>query len=380
MKYCTRCLYPNTKPDLWFNEAGVCSACLAFDARASIDWRAREKEFVKLVDYYKSLRCNWDCIIPVSGGKDSTYQVVKALEYGLRPLAITASTDDLSNIGRNNLDNISKLGVDHIEITTNRQLRRKINKYTLETVGDISWAEHVTIFTIPVHAAIKFNIPLIIWGENPQNEYGGPKVAQTAMKLDQRWLEEFGGLNGLRVSDLLDVAGKFGMSEETLKRELYLYTYPNLNIHTTSGIFLGQFFPWDGIENAKIAEQNGFKRYTQAVEGTSVDYENLDNLQTGIHDHFKYIKFGFGRATDIVCNKIRRGLLDRETGKKQILWYDGQWPLTYLGVELSDILSKIDMSCDEFYKIVNQFTNKKLFAISDEGWPRPLFHKDLENA
>jgi tRNA(Ile)-lysidine synthase TilS/MesJ len=119
MNYCNRCVYPDTKPDLTLNEYGLCSACEAFEKREEIDWGKRKEEFKELLDYIKCEANVYDCIIPVSGGKDSHFQVIKALEYGLKPLAITATTDDLSIIGRRNLNNISKLGVDHIEISTN---------------------------------------------------------------------------------------------------------------------------------------------------------------------------------------------------------------------------------------------------------------------
>lgn len=381
MIYCKRCLYPNTKPDLFFDERGICSACIAYDKRSEIDWKERENVFYEMARYYKNLGNSWDCIIPVSGGKDSTYQIVKALEYGLRPLAVTATTDDLSIIGRHNLDNISSLGVDHIEITTNTKLRRKINKYTLETVGDISWAEHVTIFTIPIYVAQKFGVPLIIWGENPQNEYGGPLTAQGAHLLNQRWLEEFGGLNGLRVSDLLEQSEFFSVPAQELKRQLFLYTYPQLNTSAIAGIFLGHYFPWDGLENARISAQHGFQKSLRLVEGVGFDYENLDNYQTGIHDYFKYIKFGFGRATDLVNNHIRRGYMTREEGKAHILEWDGQWPEEYLGKYLYDILEKIEMNKKQFIRIVHTFMNKKLFSLDDlSPVPSPNFLEDLHNA
>lgn len=372
MIYCKRCLYPDTKPDLMFNAEGICSACTAFEAREKVDWVQREKEFRELINYTKSLKCNYDAIIPVSGGKDSTYQVIKALEYGLNPLAVTATTDHLSNIGRHNLDNISKLGVDHIEVTPNTKLRRKINAYTLREIGDISWAEHVTIFTIPVRIAILFNVPLILWGENPQSEYGGPYQAQEARKLDQRWLQEYGGLNGMRVSDLIDM----GFATE---QQLKLYTYPKLEQKTTSGLFLGQFFPWDGLENAVIASKNGFKTYYGPVEGVGYDYENLDNHQTGIHDYFKYLKFAFGRATDLVCNHIRRGRITRQQGKEIIMLYDGKYPTTYLGKSLEEILEPLDITINEFLDICNKFANKELFECKNGKIPRALFKGAFKN-
>src|SRR5882762_4690635 len=157
MKFCTRCLYPDTKPDLTFNAEGVCSACTAFEARASVDWDARANDFMKVVmqarQEARDRGADYDCIVPVSGGKDSHHQVLTALDYGLKVLAVTATTDHLTPIGRRNLNNIGKLGVDHIEVSTDPLLRRQVNKFTLETIGDISWAEHVTIFSIPVRIA-----------------------------------------------------------------------------------------------------------------------------------------------------------------------------------------------------------------------------------
>lgn len=369
MKYCTRCLYPDTKPDLTFNEEGVCSACLSFEARKNINWTDRKRQFVELIAKYRELQIKepYDCIIPVSGGKDSHYQVLKALEYGLRPLAITAITDDLSDLGRRNLDNIAKLGVDHIFVSTNAEVRRRINKYTLETIGDISWAEHVTIFTIPIREAILRQIPLIIWGENPQNEYGGPnEESQKAIELDHNWLNEFGGLNGLRAQDIIDA----GIA---IKEQMYQYISPynphaKVNPVPPKAIFLGQFFPWDGRENAHIANQNGFEIYDYPVEGCGVHYENLDNHQTGIHDRFKYLKFGFGRATDIACNWIRRGYMSREEGKEHILKYDGKYPDRYLGKHIINILKNIGIyTTFEYGDIEEKFVNRDLFLVADEG-------------
>lgn len=368
--YCTECLYPNTKPDLFFDEKGVCSACTAFKQREKVDWAQREKEFRELANRLISDKYQYHCIVPVSGGKDSHYQVIKAKEYGLNPLAVCAVTDDLSTIGRHNLNNIASLGVDTIEFNLNSRLRRIINKYTLEEIGDISWAEHVSIFTVPVRAALLYNVPLIIWGENPQNEYGGPYRAQETRKLDNRWLQEYGGLNGLRVSDLIT-------ARIATKEELYQYTYPNLDQKTTSGIFLGQFFAWDGAQNAVIASQHGFRPWYGPVEGIGYDYENLDNYQTGVHDYFKYLKYGFGRCTDLVSNHIRRTNITREEGKEMVLAIDGRYPNTYLGTPLEEILEKIEVTIPEFLEICNKFANKELFEIRKGKIPRPLFKDQL---
>jgi N-acetyl sugar amidotransferase len=367
MKYCTECLYPETKPDLSFDEAGVCSACQSFKQRANVDWSERANQFQSLVDEVKTSGNIYDCIVPVSGGKDSHYQLIKCLEYGLRPLAVTATTDDLSLIGRRNLNNISKLGVDHIEVSVNQLLRRKINAYTLREIGDISWTEHVTIFTIPVKEALLRSIPLIVWGENPQNEYGGPEAEAYSMK--HSWLQEFGGLCGMRVNDLIDK--KIGTPQD-----FHQYRMPELAKYSKAKyVFLGQYFPWNGHENAEIAYKHGFEFNPGPVEGCGVEYENLDNHQTGIHDYFKYLKFGFGRATDIACNRIRRKIITRNEGKEFVLEFDGRFPSTYLGKSLESILTPLKMSVDEFMSIADRYTNGSIF---DKRYgPRPRLKHNI---
>lgn len=364
IRYCTRCLYPDTKPDLGFDEHGVCSACSAFEKRAAVDWDVRRGEFLRIVDQYRSADgSNYDCVVPVSGGKDSTYQVIRLLQHGLNPLCVTGTTDSLSDIGRRNIENLKRLGVDYIEVSFNPIIRRRLNKLCLTQIGDISWPEHVAIFTTPIRIAVKMGIRLVVWGENSQHEYGGPATSQESNVLDRRWLEEFGGLLGLRVTDLI---GQMGIQPH----HLIPYAYPGdaeLKQVSVTGIFLGYFFPWDGLTNALIAQAYGFEVSPTLVEGSLANYENLDNHQTGIHDYFKYLKFGFGRATDIANNHIRRGRLLRADALEMVKRHDGMYPGTCLGKPLEDILAEIDMSVDEFDKVCDRFTNKRLFKQDEKG-------------
>jgi len=363
--YCKRCIMPETKPDLLIDQEGVCNACRAFEKRRNINWIERENELKSILsEYRRKDGANYDCIVPVSGGKDSHIILLKMLEYGMTPLCITASTCRLSEIGRKNIENMKRLGVDYIEYTTDRVIRKKINRLAFVQIGDISWPEHVTIFTIPVQMAVKFNVPLIIWGENSQNEYGGPAQASDSKILDRRWLEEFGGLLGLRVSDLI---GRDGIE----KRHLIPFTYPTdeeLKKVGVTGLFLGYFFPWDGYSNALLGQAYGMRTYHKAVEGSMVNYENLDNCHMGIHDYFKYIKYGFGRATDLACLHIRRGRITRKEGLEAVKRLDGKFPWTYLGCPLETVLKEdLEMSLDEFIKVSDRFTNKKLFLCDPRG-------------
>ena len=364
LTYCKRCVMPDTKPDLQLDAEGICNACRSYETRREVDWDGRYQELLQIVGKYRNLSgSNWDCIVPVSGGKDSTYQVVRMLQLGMNPLCVTSTTCDESALGRRNIENLKRLGVDHVQMSPNPLIRARLNRIGLTQVGDISWPEHIGIFTIPVRAAVQFNVPLIVWGENSQNEYGGPAAAAENNVLNRRWLEEFGGLLGMRVTDLIGV-------EEIKARHLISYSYPTeqeLQRVGVTGLFLGHYIPWDGLSNTLIAQANGFRSYEKVVEGSMVNYENLDNHQTGIHDYFKFLKFGFGRATDLACLHIRRGRLTRQDGLEAVKRLDGRFPWEYLGKSLDDILQPLDMTVDEFIRICDKFTNKKIFKRDVSG-------------
>ncbi len=374
LTYCVRCVMPHTKPDLHLDSSSVCNACRAYEHRSQVDWDARRAELLSILDRYRRGGSHWDCIVPVSGGKDSTYQVVRMLQLGLNPLCVTSTTCDLSGIGRKNIENIKRLGVDYVEFSPNPLVRARLNRIGLTEVGDISWPEHVGIFTIPVRAAVQFGVPLIVWGENSQNEYGGPAAASQDNVLTRRWLEEFGGLLGLRVSDLVS---NYGLEQ----RHLLPYQYPSdeeLHRVGVTGLFLGHYLPWDGLSNALIAQANGFVAYDKVVEGSMVNYENLDNHQTGIHDYFKYLKFGFSRATDIACLHVRRGRISRVDALGIVRRLDGRFPWSYLGKSLEDILEPLGMGVDEFVHVCDKFTNKKIFKRDGAGALVKDKHGNLE--
>jgi N-acetyl sugar amidotransferase len=349
VKHCIRCCYPSTKPNLWFDDTGLCSACIYYDNQSKIDWSVRAQEF--------SIKCppGMRVVVACSGGKDSTYLVVRCKELGLHPIAVCATTDHLSDIGRRNLDNIGRL-CDLIEVTTDKTLRRKMARYALETVGDISWCEHQTIWSIPARVAKGLDIPYVLYGENPQNAYGaGPPDSAAAATMGQRWEAEFGGLNGLRLGD---------MKEQFPDGDFELYRMP---VNPPERVFFGHFFEWDGYQNAVVAKMNGMEFYSRWVEGSACAWENLDNAQTGAHDHLRWLKFGYGRATDIVSSQIRRGKMSREHAIEIVKERDGMFPWTYLGVPLEEILSPLGLSQTDFLSICRRFTNRTLF--DDDGTP-----------
>lgn len=362
--YCKRCVMPETKPDLFIDEAGICNACRSFENRKEVNWTQRKEELGKILDKYRAQkRSHWDCIIPVSGGKDSTYQVIRMLELGMHPLCVCARVWEFSELGRRNIENIKNMGVDLIEFSPNPVVRNKIARVGLNQVGDISWPEHVGIFTIPVKAAVHFKVPLLVWGENSQDEYGGPAAAAKNNVLDRRWLEEFGGMLGLRVSDLV---GLEGITEQDIAPYVYPEDHELKEVGVT-GLFLGYYMPWDGLTNTLIAQAHGFETYPNNAEGSMLNYENLDSHYMGVHDYFKFLKFGFARATDHACLHIRRGRITREDGLVIVKRHDGKYPHSYLGKPLSELLDHVDVSMEKFNEICDRFTNKKIFLKDSKG-------------
>ena len=357
MNRCRRCVIPQSRPDTAFVD-GVCSACLAYDKRKAIDWEARGKELRTILDAAKMRQRAYDCIVPSSGGKDSTYQVLTLLELGTRPLVVTASTCHLTPIGRKNIDNLARYATT-IEVTPNRSTRAKLNHIGLEEVGDISWPEHASIFTTPFRIAAALDIPLIFYGESPQNQYGGPPCSEEERRMTRRWVSEFGGFLGLRADDL-------AARQDIDPSDMLDYRLPaEGRIGETQfgpdAYFLGQFLPWDSHRNAQVAIKHGFS-FRMPSLANWWEWENLDNAQTGIHDHLCYRKYGFGRLAAQISVDIRAGLIEREEALQVVKENDGHFPYIYAGVTVHEMLDHIGMTMDQLEPILERFTNWALFS------------------
>ena len=364
VKYCKRCLFPETKPDLHFNEQGVCSACIAAEAKDDgIDWEQREKDFFTIIDHFKlkNDQIGYDCLVPVSGGKDSTYQAYFMKEVcGMNPLCVCFETTMVTEVGRQNLDNISKMGIDVIHFKKNHKAYKAMVKEGFIRVGDEMWPNHIGIFTIPINIAVKFKIPLIIWGENSQQEYGGPLESIKNNKLTRRWLEEFGGLLGNRIQDMIGVDG-------LTAKDLTPYFYPTdeeLEKVGITSLFLGHYFFWDARKQLEIVKKHGFKvKPDGPVEGTYTDYENIDEQLCSLHDYLKFVKYGFGRATDHANIDIRNNRLTREDDKKLIMKYDGKYPK----IAIKAFQEYSGMTRQEIDEVIDSYTNPILFKMNNDG-------------
>jgi N-acetyl sugar amidotransferase len=367
---CTRCIYPITRPDSHFDEDGVCSGCRSFEQRQTINWNLRLGALENLIAEAKGRKAPYDVVVPVSGGKDSTYQVLKLIELGAKVLAVNGATDMLTPIGRRNLDNLKRF-CDVIEWTPNIEVRKKLVRIGLHRIGDMSFPEHMTIWSIPTRVAVKFGIPLVVWGEQPQREYANPEGVQPATELNSRWVAEYGGLSGLRLDDLI---GDEGLTA----RDLEVFRFPSdadLDAAGVKGIWLGDYIEWDGWKNAFIAQQYGWESWPHSVETSLANYENLDNFVTILRDFIRYLKFGYTRGTDIACNHIRRGRLTRsealELEEKTVAW-----PWTSLGKPYTEVLEYFGITKDEYADACYKWMNPNLFEGFDHAnGARPILRK-----
>ncbi len=364
MKYCKRCLFPDTKPDLYFDDNGVCDACRSADRKHqvedAIDWEARAKEFEEICDKYRSKGgLEYDCLVPVSGGKDSCFQVyAMKVIHKMNPLAVTFDQFDQSPTGLHNLEVLRSIGVDHIHFTMNPNIVKKLVKKGFGIVGDPHWLNHVGIFTVPAHIAVNFKIPLIIWGENSQLEYGGPAASRDNRYLDKRWRQEFGCMRGFREEDMVD--------DEISLGDLKIFIYPQddaIKEVGVTGLFYGYFHKWNAIEHLKVVEKYGFQHLPKPWPGSWLDWENCDMRFLDIREHLKWVKYGYGRTTDQVNIYIRNGKLTREEAAKIVRERDGKFSKEHK----KEFCDYIGITGEEFDRIRDTFVNTDLFEKDRNG-------------
>lgn len=351
MRRCVSCIYPDSRPDTHFVE-GVCSGCQSYAERSGIDWSERLESLKALLAKAKARGAPYDAVVPVSGGKDSTVQVLRLRELGARVLAVNGATDMLSAIGRRNLDNLKNY-CDVIEWTPNIEVRKKLVRIGLDLVGDMSFPEHMAIWSIPTRIACLIGIPLVVWGEQPQREYSSPAGVPPATRLDGAWVAQFGGMLGLRLDDLVGIEG-------LKKEDLETFRFPSAEILAAAnveGIWLGDYCDWDGWKNGFIAQQYGFECLSHPVETSLASYENLDNHVTVLRDWLRFLKYGYSRATDIACSHIRRGRLTREEGLALCARAE-VFPETSLGKPIDEVLAYFDLTVDDFKKACDRWASR----------------------
>lgn len=359
MRYCTRCLLPDTRPGIRINAEGICSGCEGHDFKETgIDWKGRWQELERIVAEARSAKASYDCIVPVSGGKDSWYQIITAKRLGLRPLAVTWLTPGLTEIGRKNLDNmITKLGVDHIAYTVDPETERRFMIAAFEEKGDPGLPMHMAIFVIPNRLAVQMRIPLVIWGENPQLEFGGTQSERLAKKMDADWFAKHGCMQGTTWRDWV---GHQGLTEG----DLAAYRLPEGDDFVPQAIFLGAFAKWNSFENTEVAKQHGFAWQDQGARTGTWDFADIDCDYISLHHYPKWHKFGMSRAFDNLSVQIRHGLLTRDEGIAVLRQIGMQTPVP----DIRKFVTFAGKSEAWFFETCEKFRNHDIWERRNNQW------------
>jgi N-acetyl sugar amidotransferase len=371
MKYCARCMYPeNAKPTIIIDEDdGICSGCKYHESRykLEINWDEREKIFEQIVREAKKMKKErnnlYDCIIPVSGGKDSHFQVYVCKEkYGMNPLLVTFNHIYNSEAGLRNLENlVEKSGCDLIRFTANPHSVKKLSRFMLETVGDLTWHYHAGIMTLPFRVAVEKNIPLIIWGEHGFAELTGIVSLEDFVEFT-KWKRKEHDMRGFEPEDVVKRSkGKITMED------LYPYMYPTDDeVERTGvrGIYLSNFFFWNAKTQAEfMMEIWDFSSIRYKRDRTFNLYAKIEDHANDVHDYLKFLKFGYGRATDDVSTEIRHGRMTREEGIKMVKEYDANEPST-----LPTYLEFLGLSKEQFYDLVEPMRDLNIWEKVNGEW------------
>ena len=360
--YCNKCVMPNTRPKIDFDDQGICGGCRgAEEKKEEIDWDKREKQLREIFDKHRSAdKSKYDCIVPVSGGKDSIYQVHIAKNvYKMHPLCVSFRTDARTPLGEHNLQALRDMGVDHIDYTPNPVGFNKLALKSFRLYGDNALADHWASWSIVARVALKFRIPLVIWGENPEMEYGGPDEEREVSRLGLEWLRKQPILKGTKIQDFVDEDLKISEVSALIhptEEELAAIDY--------TPIFLGYFLPWDCDQNVKIAKHYGFEPRKEGPIMGLYDYADLDCMNIVIHHYPKFLKFGFNRVTDNACNEIRKGRMTREEAIELVKERDGILPPREY---VQHFCKRVGISEREFWETLERFRNKDIWYKDSEG-------------
>jgi len=321
LRYCVRCCLPETVEGIRFDEMGICQACQSAEQKMHIDWVAREKDLRRLLEEAKrKAGSNYDCICPISGGKDSTFQLhVLTKVYGMKPLAVTFNHNWYSETGKYNLQNaLEKFNVDHIMFTPSRSLVNRLARQSLYRIGDACWHCHAGVGAFPLHVAVKFNIPLMVYGESLAEDSARATYFDPVIKFDRA---HFTTVSAKVFPD--DMVG-----ENLSPKDVYPFQLPTVEEVErvgVMGIHLGDYMFWDDERQMEfVRDTYGWRE--DHVEGTYKGYKSVECRMAGVHDYSKFVKRGFGRGTDHASVDVRIGVLTREEGFELAKRHDTERP------------------------------------------------------
>ena len=365
--YCERCVYSSAAVNLELDDEGICSSCRSaegFDALTEELWDQRRKKFEQILEEAnRHNKSNYDCIIPVSGGKDSYYQThVIVSRYGLKPLLVTYHGNNYLPEGDYNRDRMRHVfDVDHMVFGPSVSVLKKLNRLCFRKMGDMNWHAHCGIFTYPIQISVRFGIPLHIWGEISW-DVSGMFDPEDFVEFSARGRHEH-DLRGFEWYDMLD-----DPTDPLTEKDLLWAKYPSdeeiLRVGSR-GLYIGNFFKWDPNAHTRmVQEEYGWKPAEKPFERTYRMFSNLDDrYENGIHDLLKFVKFGYGRASDHASKDIRAGLMTRDEGIAMVRKYDH-----VVSSDLTYWLAYVDMSEGEFWRTADRFRDPRVWWIQDGAW------------
>jgi N-acetyl sugar amidotransferase len=360
MSYCRRCLMPNTKPGVFIDEQGICSACRSVEKKKEIDWQARARELQEICDSIRGTNGNgYDCIVPVSGGKDSTYQSwMMKRKQNLHVLGVIVVPHLQTREGIANLNNmVRSLNIDLIKISLKHSVFKDIRRRAFFDLGEPNWADHCSVFAGVARVSYLYHVPLVVWGEDVAVEFGGSSQKRVSSAED------------LLRNDLIRKRSIKDFYNGTVQAK-YTFFYSDIGKDDIKNkgirsIYLGYYVNWDGYTNLKISEKLGFVgRQLGPLSGNILNYDNMDEKQCEINIWFKFLKFGFWRPTDQACYWIWNGHAEREKLVELVNQKQYEFPVEYF----KDFLNFNNISEPEFWINVNKWRNRNIWKYEDGRW------------
>lgn len=359
--YCKKCLTPSSRPRIQFDEHGVCNACTHSSRKQVIDWAARREEFLSVLDQFRSKDGSWDCIVPWSGGKDSSAIAYKLKhEFGMNPLLVTCSPMIPNEVGVYNREALLKEGFDQVFCRPNQAAMRHLAKRFFVERGNAKIAWEAGKEAIPIQAAVRYNIPLVFYAEHGESEYGGKVLSEDHLKFKDftEIVENIVGDDAanweddvVSASDLNFMIYPKAADIEKLGMRIYYYSY---------------FFKWSMYENYEfLKDKIDFKVCPEGrTIGTFTNFDSLDDKIDDLYYYLQYIKFGFGRAVRDGSRMLQNGHITREQALEYVHKYDGEFPVR----DIADVLEYLDMSMDEFLRVIDKHRNPEIWKREDDRW------------
>lgn len=364
--WCSNCLNMSTRPRIGFDEQGRCNACQWAEEKKTLDWSKREAELQELLARYRSTTGGFDCIVPVSGGKDGSY-VAHQLKhtYGMNPLTVTVRPALSLELGDRNLINFINSGYNHIHVSPDPEVMRTLNKYGFIEKGFPYFGWLTAIMTSIIRVSLNFNIPLIFYGEDGEVEYGGSTETKNRSLFSIEYIKRI----------YLEGGYEKVLKDRFTPQQLYFWLYPDDEELKSRELYLthwSYFENWDSYRNYLVAKEHcGLEERDEANSGTFTNFSQNDQALYALHTYLMYLKFGFGRATQDAGIEIRRGAMAREQAINLVRLYDNQYPEQFIAL----YLDYYQMTMEEFDAVLDHWVNRELFDKINGRW-QPNFRAE----